>query len=123
MDKRPEDATLLDVLIDGFEKNEVLDGFYWRELPMPDEGAAVRKFTDFADEALRWKGPPLRNEESSLRRLAAWPDFELRQSGRAIMLRARPPGFHNWWHDPATWTGDPMGPIWDRIQEDATRPP
>lgn len=24
--KTPEDATLLDVLIDGFEKNEILDG-------------------------------------------------------------------------------------------------
>jgi hypothetical protein len=33
--KSPEDASLLDVLIDGFEKNEVLDGFHPRDLPMP----------------------------------------------------------------------------------------
>lgn len=31
--RAPEDATLLDVLIDGFEKNEILDGFHWRSLP------------------------------------------------------------------------------------------
>jgi hypothetical protein len=108
MDKRPDDATLLDVLIDGFEKNEVLNGFCWRELPMPDEGAAVRKFAAFTDEAIRWKGPPVRRDENSPRRIAAWPDFEIRQSGRAVMLRARPPGFHSWWHDPTIWTGDPV---------------
>ena len=36
-------ATLLDIPIDGFEKNEVFGGFHRRELPMPDEGAAARK--------------------------------------------------------------------------------
>jgi hypothetical protein len=35
-----EGATLLDVLIDGFEKNEIMDGFHWRDLPMPDEARA-----------------------------------------------------------------------------------
>jgi hypothetical protein len=40
-DRRPEDATLLDVLTNGFEKNEVLRGFHWRVLPMTDEAAAV----------------------------------------------------------------------------------
>lgn len=44
-EKHPADATLLDVLIDGFEKNEVLRGFHGRLLPMPDEAAAVEKFT------------------------------------------------------------------------------
>ena len=56
--KTPEDATLLDVLIDGFEQNEALDGFLWRQLPMPDERAAVRKFGALVDEARRWKGSP-----------------------------------------------------------------
>jgi hypothetical protein len=26
--KTPDDATLLDILVDGFEKNEVLEGFH-----------------------------------------------------------------------------------------------
>src|SRR5256885_1206644 len=54
MDKgrRREDVTLLDVLIDGFEKNEILDGFHWRDLPMPDEDAAVRKFASLSQQAL-----------------------------------------------------------------------
>jgi hypothetical protein len=51
--RRPEDATLLDVLVDGFEKNESLRGFHWRVLPMNDEPAAVRKFASLADEACR----------------------------------------------------------------------
>jgi len=38
--RTPDDATLLDVLIDGFEKNELIDGFHWRQLPMPNEHAA-----------------------------------------------------------------------------------
>ncbi len=42
--RSPEDATLLDALIDGFERNEVLAGFHCRELPLPDEEAAVRTF-------------------------------------------------------------------------------
>ena len=53
-----EDATLLDVLIDGFEKNEVMDGFHWRNLPMPDEDAAIQKFRALLDDARRWKGEP-----------------------------------------------------------------
>ena len=31
------DASVRDVLIDGFEKNEILDGFHLRELPWPGE--------------------------------------------------------------------------------------
>jgi hypothetical protein len=78
----PEDATLLDVLIDGFEKNEILGGFHWRELPMPDDAAAARTFALFTDEARRWKGEPDRLEDGASRRLASWPDIEIRQAGR-----------------------------------------
>lgn len=62
MAKRQENATLLDVVIDAFEKNEVHHGFHWRELPMPDEEAAARKFATLSDEARRWKGVSLRSE-------------------------------------------------------------
>jgi hypothetical protein len=40
-----EDATLLDVLIDAFEKNEIFGGYHWRELPVPDTDSAVRFWT------------------------------------------------------------------------------
>src|SRR5438094_3048114 len=77
-----EQATLLDVLIDGFEKNEMMGGFHWRTLPMPDESAATSKFASLADEGTRWKGPPARFHDEAPRRLAAWPDLEIRQAGR-----------------------------------------
>jgi hypothetical protein len=116
--RTPEDATLLDVLVDGFEKNEVLDGFHWRQLPMPDEASAVRKFSSLCDEARRWKGQPTHIDERPGRRLAAWSDFEIRLAGRGLMVRARTPRFADWWHDERSWQADPMGPIFDWIAED-----
>jgi hypothetical protein len=116
--RTPEDATLLDVLIDGFEKNELLEGFYWRQLPMPDERAAARKFDALTDEARRWKGPPTRVDEQPGRRLNAWPDLEIRLAGRGLLLRARMPQFNDWWSDERTWHGDPMTPAFDWIAED-----
>jgi hypothetical protein len=111
-----DDVTLLDVLIDGFEKNEVLRGFHFRELPMSEEAAAVRKFAAFADEARRWKGTPVRAEESSARRVVAWPDLEIRQVGRAVMVRVKAPSFNDWWNEPGTWSGNPMREIFEWIE-------
>jgi hypothetical protein len=55
---KPRDPlSLLDVLIDGFEKNEIFEGFHWRQLPMPDEASARRTFAAFVDEAKRLEGP------------------------------------------------------------------
>jgi len=59
--KPQQDVTLLDLLIDGFEKNEIMGGFHWRSLPMPDERSAVAKFVSLREEATRWKGAPLRD--------------------------------------------------------------
>jgi hypothetical protein len=115
-----ESATLADVLIDGFEKNEVFGGFHQRTLPMPDEDAARRKFVAFSDEARRWKGEPARVQDDSGRRIAAWPDLEILQAGRGIMVRVRAPWF-SWWHDRSTWEGDPMGPIFDWLREHRAR--
>jgi hypothetical protein len=113
---RRQDATLLDILIDGFEKNEVMRSFHRRELPMPDEAAAVRKFTALSDEAKRWKGAPLKFDDTNARRLAAWPDLEILQAGNGIMLRARAAAFDQWWHEATTWAGDPMRQIYDWIE-------
>jgi hypothetical protein len=116
-----EASTLLDVLIDGFEKNEVMGGFHWRSLPMRNESAAMIKFNALAEEARRWKGQPDRLDESGPRRIAAWPDLEIRQIGRGIMVRARAPSFE-WWHDRATWDGDPLGPIYEWLSEERAAP-
>ncbi|HEX7843172.1 MAG TPA: hypothetical protein VF469_37130 [Kofleriaceae bacterium] len=113
-----EAATLLDILVDGFEKNEIWDGFHMRELPMPDEAAAVRKFGALVDEATRWKGQPARRKEEATRRLAAWPDLDIRQAGCGVMVRARAPWFDPWWHQKQTGEGDPMGAIRDWLRED-----
>ncbi len=117
----PEQASLLDVLIDGFEKNEVLDGWHWRELPVPDAAVAAVRFAAFTEEATRWKGPPTRLAAEGPRRIAAWPDLEIRQVGRGVLVRVRPPRF-NWWHDAETWDGDPMGPVHDWCDEESSRP-
>lgn len=118
--KSPRDATLLDVLVDGFEKNEVLDGFHWRDLPMPDECQAVEKVAQLIEEARRWKGTPARLQQLEGRRLAAWPDLEIRQAGRGIMVRVRAPWFGEWWHHSPTWEGDPMGAIHEWIEAERT---
>jgi hypothetical protein len=116
--RQPADATLLDVLVDGFEKNEVLHGFHSRLLPMLDEAAAVQKFTAFTHEATRWKGAPLHSEEREGRRLSLWLDLEVRQAGRGVMVRALAPRFDDWWHDESTWGGDPMTAIFAWLNED-----
>ena len=115
-----EAATLLDVLIDGFEKNESMYGFHWRDLPMPDETSAIHKFAALVEEARRWKGTPEREENMATRRMAAWDGFEIRQAGRGIMVLARAPRF-TWWHARATWEGDPMGPLFDWLEEERAR--
>jgi len=119
--RRPEDATLIDVLTDGFEKNEVLYGFHWRALPLTDEVAAVRKFAALAEEASRWKGQPLRNEEQRGRRLLAWSDLEIRQAGRGVMLRVKAPRFDDWWHEASSWAGDPMKQIHEWLDDEAAQ--
>jgi hypothetical protein len=112
MDARsPSDATLLDILVDGFEKNEVLDGTHRRLLPLPDVDAATRKFGELADEARRWKGEPLRSFARDGRRLAAWSDLEIRQAGCGILVRARHARFADWWHDDKVWVHDPMATV------------
>lgn len=115
--RRPEDATLIDVLIDGFEKNEVIDGFHWRQLPLPDEATAIRKFGGLAEEAQRWKGAATLNVEDRGRRVAAWPDLEIRQVGRAILVRVRTAGFSDWWHTDETWNGRPFRALYDWLAE------
>lgn len=117
--RRPEDATLIDVLIDGFEKNEVIDGFHWRQLPLPDEATAIRKFGGLVEEAQRWKGAAARNVEDRGRRVAAWPDLEIRQVGRAILVRVRTAGFSDWWHTDETWNGRPFRALHDWLAEES----
>ena len=116
--KLQEDVTLLDVLIDGFEKNEVTGGFHWRSLPMLDESAAVRKFSSLSAEARAWKGPSSRERHEPTRELVAWPDLEIRRAGRALMIRVRAPSFDAWWHERRTWEGDPMAAIFDWLAEE-----
>jgi hypothetical protein len=115
--KSQQDATLLDVLIDGFEKNEVWSGFHVRVLPMPDEASAKARFLALAEEGTRWKGPALRREDAGPRRIVGWPDLEIRQFSGGIMLRVLAPRF-DWWHDAATWVNDPIGPLYEWLDDD-----
>jgi len=112
-----EDATLLDVLIDGFEKNEIVDGFHWRDLPMPDEAAAVRKYEALSAEGRKWKGDPTSERAAGGCRMVAWSDMQILQAGQGIRVRVRAPWFTGWWHAEETWQGDVMGPVWDWCDE------
>jgi len=115
---RPESVTLLDVLIDGFEKNEILRGSHMRVLPLPTAAAARRKFQAFAKEARRWKGSPTSESVAGPRRFAAWADLEVRQLGRGVMVLARAPWFSDWWNKKGVWDDDPIGPLYDWLAED-----
>jgi len=109
-------ATLLDILIDGFEKNESLGRFH-REPAMPEEGAAMRKFHALVEEARHRKGAPVRLQDDAMRRLAVWPDRETRRAGRGVMVLARAPGSGAWWHDEQTWDSDPMEAVRAWVRE------
>lgn len=115
--KTEVDATLIDILIDGFEKNEVLRGFHARVLPLHSEEAARRKFVELGEEARRWKGEPTLAVDADGRRLVGWADLEIRQVGRGVMVRVRAPRF-TWWNDRLTWEGDPMGSVYDWLDEE-----
>ncbi len=116
----PERASLLDILIDGFEKNETLGQFHWRELPLANAVLAVEKFESLVAEARRWKGDPVRLDAAADRRRAAWTDLDIRQAGRGVCVLVKAPRFDDWWHDSAIWTDDPMGPVRDWVHREHT---
>lgn len=116
--KAQKDVTLIDILVDGFEKNEILDGTHWRQLPMPDEASAIEKFGSLVDEATRWKGPPVLTEQGR-RRKAVWDGFDIRQTGCAIHVRVKAPWFNAWWHE-ATW--DSFGDLYAWLRDEEEEP-
>jgi hypothetical protein len=116
--KGPEQASLLDALVAMFEKNEVFSGFHHRTLPLGSEQLAALKYCELVKEATRWKAPPIRLEETARRRLAAWDDLEIRQSGRGILIRIRSQVLLDWWHDHDTWRGDPLNDVYDWLWEE-----
>jgi hypothetical protein len=118
MTKPREQVTLVDVLVDGFEKNELLDGTHWRRLPMPDEASAIAKLAALVEEATRWKGNPVRTFEQGKRRLAGWDDIEIRQTGEMILVRVKTPWFDGWWHVEETWSGSGHDDVHDWLSED-----
>jgi hypothetical protein len=86
--KSQDSATLLDILIDGFEKNETLDGFHWRNLPMPDEAAAGGKFVSLVarpgDPPGRTRGHDPRARTLVRQLVARQADVGRRTDGPAI---------------------------------------
>jgi hypothetical protein len=52
------------------------------------------------------------------RRVAAWPDLEIRQVGRAILIRVRTASFGDWWHADETWSGQPFRAVRDWLEEE-----
>jgi hypothetical protein len=68
MPSHADNVTLIDLLMNGFEKNESIGSWFWRQLPAPDDATAIRKFDEFAAEGCRWKGEPLESVSDSDRR-------------------------------------------------------
>jgi len=115
--KAQRDVTLIDILVDGFEKNEILDGTHWRQLPMPDEASAIEKFASLIDEATRWQGKPQTLTETVKRRKAVWTGLDIRQTGLAILVRVKTPWFNAWWHE-AAWDHDSFDDLYAWLKED-----
>ena len=92
-----------------------------RSVGATSEDLAAERFRAFTEEATRWKGVPERRADDGARRLAVWPDLEIRQAGRGVMVRARAPWFSHWWHEEKTWEGGPMGAIWAWLEEERKR--
>jgi hypothetical protein len=109
---RPEDMSLLGVLMDCFEKNEIWDGWFLRRLPLADATTAARKYREFRDELVRWKGAPRAEETGETWRRSDWGDIRVKQAGRGIMIWARSDGVSDWWHESESWQGDPLAEAW-----------
>ena len=121
--KSRDKITLLEVLTDGFEKNEILYGYHTRVLPLPTEPDAIAKFGEFVDEVKRWQGEPKRSLEQTGRRLAAWSDLEIRQAGCGVMVRVSSAWFTDWWSDENVWAHDPLGDVYEWLAEDTKSAP
>lgn len=106
MTKTPQTASLLDIIIDGFEGGqgalETTHGWRFRQLPMSSETEAFAKFKELAVEALRWKGDGISRSGNHVE----WPDLQIWTRGRGILVLVRDPNFDSWWHKPETWGGD-----------------
>ena len=109
----PEETSLLGVLIDCFEKNEMLEGWFMRQLPLADPQTAARKYRAFRDELVRWKGPPMAEDEGEGWQRADWGDIRMKHAGRGIMIWVRQAGVSKWWHEDETWADDPLAKVWD----------
>jgi hypothetical protein len=128
MTSRADDVTLIDLLVNGFEKNESIGGWHWRQLPAPDAATAIRKFEEFAAEGRRWKGKPLESVSDHDRRALVWSDLQIRQKGRGVLVAGKSENVASLWHEDDTWDGDPMGDVFDWFSESASvrpasRPP
>ncbi|HEY4181768.1 MAG TPA: hypothetical protein VGM90_33215 [Kofleriaceae bacterium] len=119
--RTPATVTLLELLCDGFEKNEVWDGFFMRTLPLHDEATAVGRFESFVAEATAWKGPPLGTLNDNGRRRAQWDDLDIRQAGRGVLVRAKSGRFTDWWHADETWADQPMDSIYAWLADEQGR--
>jgi hypothetical protein len=106
---RPSLAT---VLVDGFEKNEILGGWHERVCPFSTDADARAAFETWAVELRSWLGPPSLAHDDRY----AWGDrARILVSGRGvgvwITCDAR---FREVWADQRTWEGQPLvGLTWD----------
>ena len=110
---RSEETSLLGVLMDCFEKNETWNGWFLRRLPLADAPTAARKYREFRDELVRWKGQPSIDEEAGGWRRADWGNIRMKQAGRGILIWVRSEGVSDWWHESDTWRDDPLAEAWD----------
>jgi hypothetical protein len=116
------DVTLIDLLMNGFEKNESIGNWFWRQLPAPDDATAIRKFEEFAAEGRRWKGEPLESVSDSDGRAIVWSDLQVRQKGRGVIVAGRSETIAQVWYANSSWNEDPMGEVFDWFSESVRLP-
>lgn len=102
-------ATLLDVIVDGFEGfqgcMESVGGGRRRQLPMPTAEEALVKFNDFVADASRWKSTPAWPHDTDTRKVATWSDLQIRWEGRGVLVLVPDPNFDSW---RLFWTQDTL---------------
>lgn len=106
----PQEATLLDVLMDGFEggqgSQEVRLGWRERALPLPSLEAAGGKYIELVEEARRWFDSDGVECVEGGRRCTVWPRLRIAQAWRGVVVLALYSDFDAWWRtiSDAAWS-------------------
>ena len=110
-----EDLTLLAVLSQCFEVDEMIDGYHLRTAPFGSETVAVARFAQWKSEIEHWLGPREGEDaggDGEDWQRAWWPDLRMKRTGRGIAFWVRSARVERWWHDTELWEDPGLDGLW-----------